>query len=143
MYPTIRDGETVTVKPVEADKVRRGDILLYRTASRMFAHRVVRIEVKSGRERVFTLRGDALSACDAPVSAEHILGRIVSVERKGREINLDGGSGGIRVGVKVRALRLRSGLSRGFGVLRVLGRAVGTKGNCGQPVERLKPYENE
>jgi hypothetical protein len=84
MHPTIRDGEAVVVEPVEPLVVRRGDILLYRAGARIIAHRVVRIESGEGAVYVWTLRGDAVKGCDAPVSAEQILGRVVAVERGGR-----------------------------------------------------------
>ena len=98
MYPTIRDGEMITVEPVVPSQVKRGDILLYQSGRGMVAHRVVR----RGRRNAllstqnsvlgsyFTLRGDACSTCDEPVQADQALGKVVSVERNGRLINLDG-----------------------------------------------------
>lgn len=38
----------------------------------------------------FILRGDASDSCDAPVEAEQVLGKVVSVERDGHNIDLDG-----------------------------------------------------
>jgi signal peptidase len=131
MYPTIRDGETVTVEPVCASEVRRGDILLYQTTSRVIAHRVVEIVGAQNSARVFTLRGDSLRSCDAPVRAEQVLGRVVSVERKGREINLKAGRSGIHGSMMVRAVRLRRGLRQGLGLLRSF-RKPKQKGICGQ-----------
>ena len=43
MHPTIRDGEVIAVEFVESRDVKNGDILLYRSAKRVFAHRVVAI----------------------------------------------------------------------------------------------------
>jgi hypothetical protein len=37
---------------------------------------------------IFILRGDASLTCDDPVEAQQILGKVVSVERNGRNINL-------------------------------------------------------
>ena len=37
---------------------------------------------------VFILRGDASRTCDEPVEAQQILGKVVSVEKRGRNINL-------------------------------------------------------
>jgi len=37
---------------------------------------------------IFILRGDASAICDDPVEAEQILGKVVSVERHGRSIDL-------------------------------------------------------
>lgn len=120
MSPTIRDGEAVTVEPIFAHAVRRGDILLYQRERRVIAHRVVGIAGEGNNARTFTLRGDALASCDAPVRAEQVLGKVVSVERRGREIKLDGRRARIICGVMIRAARFRRGLSQGLGILRFL-----------------------
>jgi hypothetical protein len=104
MHPTIRDGEVIAVEFVEPRDVKRGDILLYRSAKRVLAHRVVAIlnprssilnppssklyprSSALSPQYSFILRGDASSTCDAPVESGHVLGRVVSVERDGREI---------------------------------------------------------
>jgi hypothetical protein len=92
MTPTIRDGEAVTVEPVKAADVRRGEIILYRTERGLIAHRVVSIREAGAAtgKRTFYLRGDASDGCDAPVSEEQIMGKIVAVERHGRKENLSG-----------------------------------------------------
>lgn len=90
MQPAIRDGEVITVIPVAAAEVKRRDILLYRTARGLIAHRVVGIERDQGQAAAFTLRGDASGACDAPVQAEQILGKVVSVQRGDRQIGIAG-----------------------------------------------------
>ena len=47
MYPTIKEGETITVQPVEPCNVKPGDILLYLVDKRVIAHRLVSIERNS------------------------------------------------------------------------------------------------
>ncbi len=98
MYPTIKDGEMITIEPVVPSQVKRGDILLHHNGRGVIAHRVVRI----GRRKallspqnsvlgtLFILRGDASSTCDGPVEADQVLGKVVSVERDGRLIDLGG-----------------------------------------------------
>ena len=44
MHPTIREGETITVEPLDPRDVKKGDIILYRSNSGVTAHRVVCIE---------------------------------------------------------------------------------------------------
>ena len=68
MYPTIRDGESITVAAVSTNDIVRGDVLLSRHGTRLLAHRVVGVTTR-GRERLFELRGDGKAACDAPVGA--------------------------------------------------------------------------
>jgi signal peptidase I len=92
MLPTIRDGETVSVEPVIASSIKRGDIILYWNHLGVIAHRVVRIERKASSTPRFFLRGDAMNALDAPVDPELILGRVISVERNGRSIKVSSGT---------------------------------------------------
>ena len=104
MYPSIREGEVITVDPVASSDVKLADIVLYRSETGLIAHRVV--EIASRDARVFRLRGDASLSSDEPVGAEQILGRVVGVQRNGRSIQL--ASRGAKLWHKAR--RLASGL---------------------------------
>lgn len=103
MYPTIRNGDVITVIPIETASITIGDIILYRHKSGATAHRVVRTLKQSEEDSrsaprgsqnrslsetlLFFLRGDAAVVFDDPVSAEQILGKVTLVEREGRHID--------------------------------------------------------
>lgn len=103
MYPTICDGDVITVGPIETDTITNGDIILYRHASGVAAHRVLRIIAQSkdclqsthrdtptcsSRKTLrFILRGDAAIVFDDPVRADQIMGKVTLVERQGRRID--------------------------------------------------------
>jgi signal peptidase I len=107
MYPTIRDGDTITVTAVATDDVVRGDVLLCRHGARWLAHRVVG-EATRGGERVFEMRGDAKGSSDAPVTAAAVAGRVVSVHRDGRLIRVCGPAARMRRAVRAAASRARA-----------------------------------
>jgi signal peptidase I len=109
MHPTIRDGETVTVEPVRATAIKRGDILLYQTARGLIAHRVVAI-LKKGEASLFVMRGDASQSCAETVEAGQVLGLVVRVEREKRAIELAGRRARLRQMARLRAARLKSAL---------------------------------
>jgi hypothetical protein len=98
MHPTIKEGETITVVPVALFDIKRGDILLYLVGRKAIAHRVVSIERKKSNPKtqsstlnpkhLFLLRGDAAGACDYPVEAQQVLGKVASVERGGHSFDL-------------------------------------------------------
>ncbi len=92
MTPTIREDETITVDPVSASTVRKGDIILYSNKTGVIAHRVVRIQKKDAslQPHSFILRGDASITDDKPVAPGQVLGKVVLVERGGRSIALCG-----------------------------------------------------
>ena len=86
MYPSIREGELITVEPVVPSDVKLADIVLYRSERGLIAHRVVEIAARDAR--VFRLRGDASLSGDQPVEAHQILGRVIAVDRNHRSISL-------------------------------------------------------
>src|ERR1051325_8211071 len=79
MYPTIRNGELITVEPCAASEIRCGDIVFYRLRDGVLAHRVIRIESEASGAWRFTTRGDSYRSSDAPVKAGDILGRVIAV----------------------------------------------------------------
>ena len=111
MYPTIRDGETVSIAPVELADIVYGDVLLYRASGRLLAHRVVGLT--ASRERlVVHVRGDAKRACDAPVDGSDVVGRVIAVDRGGRVIPLHGRIPRLQHGVRAALSRARQRLRR-------------------------------
>jgi signal peptidase len=98
MHPTIRSGDSLLVAPVEPDRVRTGDIILYAaTPSRLLAHRVIEIvrhacpgpegADAAGTEAAFLMKGDGCPHPDPPVASDRVLGKVAAVERNGRRIN--------------------------------------------------------
>jgi hypothetical protein len=108
MYPTIREGEAITVAPIEPSSINIGDIILYRQDISVVAHRVVRIiktelppagsldaEYPSNDTRhlslvtrhSFLLRDDTWGKQAVLVTGEQILGKVVRVERNGRHLD--------------------------------------------------------
>ena len=104
MYPTILANETILVEPIDPGTVRQGDIILYRSNGRLIAHGFVGINMPPDNgssscsdldtqssvpspHYFFIFRGDAAPACDDPVKAGQILGKVVSIERNGCTID--------------------------------------------------------
>jgi len=119
MQPTIEDGELITVAPVAPESVKRGDILLYQSESGVHAHRVVgrvkgTVPLLEGDCPLdhYLLRGDASISCDAPVQLEQVIGRVVAVQRGGRNLALDS-----RLANLLRLARLKIAKSKAFRLL--------------------------
>lgn len=103
MYPTICDGDVITVMPIETAAITIGDIILYRHKAGVAAHRVIRMAKRDvpdfqpsapeprpsvlSPQSYFIFRGDAAVVFDDPVSADQILGKVTLVEREGRCID--------------------------------------------------------
>ena len=87
MDPTIRDGDVLTVEPVDLNEIRPGEVLLYRTERGVVAHRLVRYETVESQP-LYILRGDASGTCDPPVCVGEVLGRVTAVRRGRRSRSL-------------------------------------------------------
>ena len=103
MYPTVKENEVVTVEPIEPSSISVGDIVFYRQDKSVVAHRVVRIDstqpetpppcmVESHAlslvpRHSFVTRDDTWGKEKVLVTGDQILGKVVSVEKKGREVD--------------------------------------------------------
>jgi signal peptidase I len=82
MEPAIRARDILVIAGCTIDDLRPRDVVLFVRDGRLFAHRVLEIDVRSGR-RVLRTRGDAIWNADAPVDAAAVLGRVLKVGRRG------------------------------------------------------------
>lgn len=113
MGSAVRDGEHVTVAPVDARDIDVGDVVFCQTWRGPLAHRVQRIERAAVGAARFVLRGDASFEDDRPIAAGQLRGRVVSVERDGRAIDLAVRGGALGRRLFVAALRARAALAVG------------------------------
>jgi uncharacterized repeat protein (TIGR01451 family) len=74
MLPLIRDGESLRVESVPPRRLRVGDIVVAKTPRGLRAHRLIFKDIKRD---CFLTRGDAGQESDPPISAQHIIGRVV------------------------------------------------------------------
>lgn len=88
MTPTVRDGEYLIVAPVDAARVGRGDIVFCQTRRGPVAHRICRIQAAADNSKQYVLYGDASLESDLPVAAHQLRGRVVGVERGGKQMSL-------------------------------------------------------
>jgi hypothetical protein len=76
MWPLLRIDDTICVRPIEPDRLRRGQIAVVQRDGELITHRLVALEGAGWR----TLGDNAVYA-DGIVQAGDILGRVVAVER--------------------------------------------------------------
>ena len=82
MAPAIHPRDILVVAGCRVGDLRPHDVVLFTRDGRLVAHRLIEVGLRAGR-RVLITRGDALWTDDAPVDAGDLLGRIVSVGRRG------------------------------------------------------------
>jgi hypothetical protein len=88
MYPTIRAGDILRIKPCRIADVSVGDIAIGRKPGYLFAHRVIAKGSENERDYIITRPDIARSGDDGPTFNECLLGRIQVIERNGRPVPL-------------------------------------------------------
>jgi signal peptidase I len=92
MVPSILPGDLVLIQRASLDTISPGEVVLFLQKGRLFVHRVVdrKGAATSGRpeDSCLITRGDRLRHEDPPVSSHELLGRVVSLERDHRKVEL-------------------------------------------------------
>lgn len=84
MYPFIRDGDIITVAPVKVSRIRYADIIFFQDEfGRVVVHRVIKVR-RAGEEICLVTRGDSMRRTDDCLDGRGLLGRVMSVEKRGR-----------------------------------------------------------
>lgn len=91
MYPFICDGDILTVKQVEYFALKAGNIAFYRYYDdRLIVHRIVGKKLQSNK-LMLLMRGDSLFNNDGWIYSDQVLGKVVSIQRDKKFIQLDQG----------------------------------------------------
>lgn len=89
MSPIIRDGDTITLLATPGQPARLGEVVAYKqpVTGRIVVHRILG---QTGQSVL--LRGDNALNSDGLIPRDHILGRVLRVERHGRAVTFGEGS---------------------------------------------------
>lgn len=83
MYPHLRKGDYVTISKIPFEDIKKGDIIVFRSAAKFIAHRVIKKKPRNN-SFIFITKGDSCKKADNPVNKERFLGRIEAFERNGK-----------------------------------------------------------
>lgn len=92
MVPSILPGDFVSIHQARLHDISPGEVVVFSRNGRFVVHRVVDRKVKAGadspEETCLITRGDRLRHNDTPISSLELLGRVVSIERDSRKVEL-------------------------------------------------------
>lgn len=82
MTPFIRDGDLITISPVPS-RLRQGDVVPFinPSSNQLMVHRILNVSQVG-----YLIKGDNNSGPDGRIPASSIIGRVVRVERRGRQV---------------------------------------------------------
>ena len=83
MRPLLRAGDMVEVERVPPAELRAGDIVVVQRQGEFVTHRLLRVD-----ERGWHTHGDGTRSLDVPVAADEIVGRVVTLERGEKRLDL-------------------------------------------------------
>jgi hypothetical protein len=93
MVPAMLPGDVVTIRLAGLEEISAGEVVLFAQNGRLFVHRVVSQKAISSAGKTadayLVTRGDRLQHEDPPVSSLELLGRVISLERDNRKIELE------------------------------------------------------
>lgn len=86
MIPTIADGDVLHIETVNPERLKLGDIVLFKQGAEFKAHRII-----GKRRDLLSIRGDAGVDIDE-ISPEKIVGKVIAREcrQTGRTISIYG-----------------------------------------------------
>jgi signal peptidase I len=88
MYPLIKKGDICRFISHEASKIKKGDVLLFRTLSgNLVAHRLVRIYTHHNQV-MYLLKGDTNLGVDEPITETQIMGELAFIKRGKKKMNV-------------------------------------------------------
>jgi len=77
MFPVLKNGDTAQVEKCTVDKVKRGDILVFRHHGKYIAHRLLKIKHENGHI-VFLAKGDNNFHYDPIFKEKELIGKVIS-----------------------------------------------------------------
>ena len=91
MRPFLRDGDIVEIVPIPAARLRIGDIVaIHRSGQTVLVHRVVHTG-DGARHHCIETQGDANGSSDGWVESVQVIGKVITIVRDGKRINLSQG----------------------------------------------------
>lgn len=111
MWPLVRDGDVLLVRPVDARSIQVGDVVLCSSEpGRVVVHRVMR-KLGGRAGYCFVVQGDQIARPDGLIPEGQVYGRAVTIEREGMQVAMDDPAMRLLGGLVV--LRSRWNLGRG------------------------------
>jgi hypothetical protein len=92
MRPLVRDEDILEVQPIGFAEVKVGDMIFFRGhQGNMLAHRLVNKTRAEDGETTLIAKGDTASQFDRPVRPDQLFGKVISIERGQKRVELDSG----------------------------------------------------
>jgi len=89
MSPFLATGDELSVKEAAAKELFLGDIIVYKRGGEFVVHRFISLKQSKDAVQYIEAKADNYLSFDDPVAGSLLLGRVVGIRRKGRQIDLN------------------------------------------------------
>ncbi len=83
MFPTLKNGDTAHVEKCTPEKVKRGDILVFKHKGKYIAHRLLQTKHENG-QMFFVAKGDNNRHYDPLFNEKELVGKVISFNKNGK-----------------------------------------------------------
>jgi signal peptidase I len=87
MFPYLQNGDEVLIKKEPINNLKVGDIIVFRSAKKLIAHRIITFRKTNSHTNIIT-KGDSLIFFDKPINEELYIGKITDYIRKNKSISI-------------------------------------------------------
>jgi len=87
MWPFLKAGSKLFVKKAPIEKLKAGDIILYRKNNQVVCHRLIKKDARNGK-CFFYARGDNALSLSEPLPESAYVGKGVAILKKGKIVSL-------------------------------------------------------
>lgn len=90
MFPFLNRGDTLSVKNVKLQDLKKGDIIVFKNSKNLCVHRYVGMQKKDNGSMALIAKGDNICYFDRlPISEEQLIGKVILIKRNKKIINLE------------------------------------------------------
>ncbi len=88
MWPFLKAGEKLLIKKTPTEKLKVGDIIIYRADNQLVCHRLIK-KIKEKEGYLLYVRGDSSVSWPEPITEEMFLGKAISIIKNGKVVTLN------------------------------------------------------
>ncbi len=116
MWPFLKAGEKLLIKETPTEKLKIGDIVIYRAGSQLVCHRLIK-KIRERERYLLYVRGDSSVSSPESITEEMFLGKAMGIIRNGKIITLNQMKGQL---INRLIVLVAPSVSRGIKIARIL-----------------------
>jgi signal peptidase I len=89
MYPVIKPGDELHVDLKDISQIKVGDIAVFQRNAQLFSHRIIKKEMRNGKNYIITKSDTTIQGDDGPSYSEDIFGVVAHIKRSSKNVSIE------------------------------------------------------